>query len=871
MRLNPLFLALALSAALSACSGIRPSDLRCEYMAEPNSIDTPFPRLSWVNEARNGREKGQYQTAWQVRASGTREGLGKAELWDSGKVEGDDSYLVSYGGKSPASGRDCWWQVRVWDKSGRASGWSEPARWTAGMLDPDGLDASWIGAPWYGEEADSSEDRPAPIFRKQFRLKSDPVSARAFVTGLGYFEFYANGGRVGDECLAPNFTNYGKRDGLDRQFIGIEDKFRDYRVMYLVYDLTDRLSEGDNSVGLLVGNGWYNTHGTRWPSPYGSPRMICRIEVEYADGSSEAIVSDTSWQVRPSAIVLNDEYRGEVYDARLEDSEWSPVVLRKAPEGTMTASSAPLDRVTRSLRPLSFEKTEEGYELDFGEDISGWLRFRGVSGSRGDTLRVRFISDQPVGDEVYIFGDEECRDYAPRFTWYVFRRAVVTGVDGLTADNVCAEMVNTDLPYAAEFECSNELFNQINEIWRRTQMDNMHGGIASDCPHREKSPYTGDGQVVCATVMSNFDAAAFYAKWIRDVRDSQNTETGYVPNAAPWQPGCGGGVAWGAAMNIMPWEFYRHYGDLDFLASNYDAMKAQLGYMCRWITPDGTMHARIESTAPFINGPNYWMNLGEWCAPYGNPSDELVHTFYLWLCADVTARAAEALGTWEQQEFRSLADSVKAAFHKKFYDPSAHSYGKYGADVFAMYMGVPEDRKSRVLASLERELRDSVTSTPRLTTGIFGTRYLFEVLARNGLNDLAYEIMSGTEYPGFGYWISQGATTMWEHWDGRSSRNHPMFGGCLTWFYECLAGVNIDETSPAYRHSIISPVPASGLDNVRYSVRTPYGCLSSDVSYSGDGSGVLKVTIPVGCTATIMLPDGSESFEVCQGNHIFKF
>ncbi len=878
-----LFVAVALLAAGTACSSsLRPVDLTVEYMSEPTSIDVANPRLSWINSPANDRVKGEKQTAWQVRVATSEHKLTNPDLWDSGKRISDDSYRVVYEGSPLETGMDCWWQVRVWDSKDKASRWSTPGHWTMGLMDESEWKAEWIGAPWHDEKPDGGpgrwdlDDKPAPMFRKSFELERKPVSAKAFVTGLGYFELYANGERIGDDCLAPNFTNYTERPGVMDSFICVGgDDFTGYKVMYLVYDLSDVLKEGDNAVGLLVGNGWYNTHGTGWPRAYGSPRMICQILLTYSDGSTELITSDTSWKVRKSAIVKNDEYRGEVFDANLEekdwcdasydDSGWESAVERIAPVGKMAAHAAPLDKVTEVLEPLSVEKIDEGFEVDFGKEISGWIRFRDVKGNKGDTLRVHYIIDQRVGDQLYIFSDEPCVDYAPKFAWYVFRKAVITGVDELSAENLRAEMVNTEVETIAQFESSNELFEKINEMWRLTQLDNMHGGVASDCPHREKSAYTGDGQVVCHTVMANFDAAAFYQKWIRDIKDAQNKKTGYVPQGAPWQPGCGGGVAWGAAMNIMPWEFYRYYGDKDFLAENYEAMKAQVRYMTTCITEDGTMLQQLtQGNPPKIN---YWANLGDWCAPGDLPSNELVHTFYLWLCSDITARAAQALETGEAGEFRTIAENARNAFHKKFYDPETCSYGLCGSNVFALYMGVPEEVKSKVVESLRKELE---ANGSRLNTGIFATRYLLEVLSDNGLNDLAYEIMATDKFPSFGDWLAQGSTTMWETWNGKMSRNHPMFGGCLTWFSETLAGINIDENAPGYKHIIIRPVLASKLESVTWSAKTPYGIVRSAVKHK-DGKGTLDVTVPVGSTATVYIPGSDEGVEIRQGSHSFSF
>ena len=855
---------------------ISPVTLTCEKMAQPNCIDVPQPRLSWINAPADDSVKGAGQSAYRIRVASSREGLAKPDLWDSRKVMSDQSVFVPYAGKPLSSGQQVWWQVKVWDGNGKASEWSQPAQWRMGVMNPEEWCAEWIGAPWQ-DEWEAKNTTPAPYFRKEVNLDKKIASAVAFVTGLGYFEFYVNGEKIGDEVLVPNFTNYSKRPRLPKISIAIEDNFRGYRVMYLTYDITESLKQGENALGMIVGNGWYNTHTRRWPAAYGSPRMLCQVKVTYEDGSEEVIVSDESWKVKESAIVYNDEYIGETYDARQETADWCSVgcdesswknaVPRDAPTGVLCASYAPLDKVIETLRPVSFEKTEKGWEVDFGKEISGWLRFDGVKASNGDVLQVKYVSESPVGTQKYIFGDGECKDYAPKFAWYVFRKAIITGAE-LNKENVVAEVVNTDVRADAEFSTSNPLLNQINTIWRRSLEDNLHGGVMSDCPHREKSPYTGDGQVCCETVMANYDCHAFYHKWLRDMRDAQNVETGHVPNSAPWQPGCGGGVGWGAAVNIMPWEMYRHFGDVQLLEESYFTMTEQMRFMMKYITEEGIMDCKNE----IVNGDHRfdrWLRLGEWVAPHGLPANHLVHTYFLWRCADVTSKAAGVLGkTDDEKKYRELAESVKAAFHKKYYDSETKSYGDYGANVFALHMGVPEDCRADVVESFRKELADKYGR--HLNTGIFGTRRLFEMLAQNGLNDLAYEIINQKDYPSFGWWIEQGATTTWERWDGKDSRNHPMFGGGLTWFYNTLAGVNIDETQPGYKHTIIKPLLLKDLEQVTYSKMTPYGQLKVEIEHK-DFAGKMTVTVPVGATATVYVPHCSTPVHLEQGTYAIEF
>ncbi len=375
----------------------------------------------------------------------------------------------------------------------------------------------------------------------------------------------------------------------------------------------------------------------------------------------------------------------------------------------------------------------------------------------------------------------------------------------------------------------------------------MHGGIASDCPHRERSPYTGDGQVACVTVMHNFDARAFYTKWIQDILGAQNPETGYVPNGAPWQPGCGGGVAWGAAMNIMPWEYYLHYGDKEMLSRNYEGMKEYIRYMLTWTDKAGIMFSR----APDSTKPNRWLNLGDWAGPGKLPPDPLVHTFYLWRCADFTSKTARVIGNLnEAEKYAALAEKTRNAFYNKFYDKETGSYGSYGANVFALKMGVPADQKTKVIAALKANI---VANGNHLNTGMFGTQFFFEVLAGNGMQDLASRVMDQKTAPSYGWWIDQGATTTWEQWDGSGSHDHPMFGGGITWFYRKLAGMNIDPDYPGYRNIIFKPQPAGDINFVSYSNETPYGIAS--INWKRDlRTFDLDITVPVGATATVYVP-----------------
>lgn len=845
-------------AAARKKSNFDPIDLKCEYQTDPQVVDVAQPRLSWINRPAQGI-RDERQTAWQIRVASSSEQLadGKPDLWDSKKVKNDPSNRIRYAGTPLPSGQSCWWQVRVWDKSGNVSPWSAPAFWNMGLLRADDWKADWIGAPWQGEEPldkmGAATPPPAPLLRKTFDIGKEVRSARVFVTGLGYFELYLNGEKVGNDVLVPNQTNYGKRPGLETKGIPVEDNFKEYRVMYLSYDLTDRLKTGKNAVGALLGNGFYNAV-SHWVMSYGSPRFLMQIQIEYADGSRETIASDKSWKASKSAIVHDMIYTGEHYDARLEqpgwcqasfdDSHWQPVAVRKAPEGRLVAQNGPADRVMEELKPIKIEKLANGnYKVDFGQEVSGWLHLRNVTGEAGRRIGIRYICESPVGDNSYTLKGGGPESYAARFTWFVFREVELSNWPGVpTPEQLTAEAVYSDVKTTGSFFCSNQLFNEINKIWWRSQTDNMHGGVASDCPHRERSAYTGDGQIACATVMHNFDAAAFYNKWIADIAGAQNARTGYVPNGAPWQPGCGGGVAWGAAMNIMPWEFYQYYADRDMLETYYPHMTEQLQFMQTWVDNDGIME---------MKDPCPWKNLGDWCPASELPPTAMVHTYFFWRCADIMARTATVLGkTADAQKFTALAEKANQAFHLRFWDSGQQSYGRFGGNLFAVKMGLPAERLKAVKEAIKKEIQGN---NNHLDTGIFGTQLLFETLYEIGMNDLAYEIMDQRSAPGFGAWIEQGATTTWEQWDGGNSRNHPMFGAGLTWFYRKLAGVNIDPEAPGYQHTIIRPAIPARLETAGYSQQSIYGTISVQWN-KNKGLLTLQVEIPVGCTATLYLP-----------------
>jgi len=860
---------LLLLSSLGSFGKITPSKLICEYLHQPSVVDVAQPRLGWINLAGN-EERGQTQTAWQIRVSSAENRLDEADLWDSGKVTGDQSNRVVYSGKPLQSGMECWWQVRVWDKEGKVSDWSAVASWRMGILHPSEWKAKWIGAPWQGEEALPKPKKsnatqpdllppPAPLFRKEFWVEKKVAKAVAYVTGLGYFELYLNGKKVGNDVLVPNQTNYGKRPELPKEGIPLEDNFREYKVMYLAYDIRDQLEKGVNAIGGMLGNGFYNP-AKHWAGAYGSPRFLLQIMITYQDGTKTMVVSDESWKAARGPILMDMVYYGEHYDARKEqagwnkpgfdDKNWEQAVLRKAPEGKLVAHTANPDRVMERIKPVKIEKLANGnWHVDFGVEVSGWVRLANVSAPAGHKVEINYLCNTFSGNNSYVFKGNGPESYAARFNWFIFSGVEISNWPGeLLSSQVTAEVVHTYVEESANFESSNEMFNNIQKIWRRSQTDNMHGGIASDCPHRERSPYTGDGQVASVMVMHNYDARNFYHKWIQDILGAQNITTGYVPNGAPWQPGCGGGVAWGAAICIMPWEFYLHYGARDMLEANFTGMKEYVRYMQGWVDKEGIMFSqRVGKDGKVLK----WFNLGDWVAPGNLPPDEMVHTFYLWRCASLTAQTAKALDNKEDAAtYATLAENTRKAFHKRFFNETEGSYGKAGGNIFALKMGVPAHQYDWVLRALKADIQ---ANKGHLDTGIFGTQFFFEVLSENGMHEMAYEAMNKKDEPGYGHWLALGATTSREQWSEEGSHNHPMFGGGLVWYYRKLAGMNADPDQPGYKHIIFRPQPVNDMSDVKYFNETTYG--EAGIQWKNEKERFsMRVVVPVGCSATVHVP-----------------
>ncbi len=817
---------------------LAPVGLRCEYLVNPAAVDVVHPRLSWVLEH---PERGQRQTAYQVLVS-TSPGLQSGDAWDSGRVESAQSTHVAYAGKPLESGRTYYWKVRYWDKNGVASPYSKPARFDMGLLRKEDWKGKWIGG--------------ANQLRKEFTLKGRPVRARAYISGLGYYELRVNGKKAGDHVLDPGWTTYDKR------------------VLYTAYDVTPLLAEGANAVAITLGQGWY-----------GSRAALLQLNIELEGGQAVEIVTDTTWKVKQGPILSDSVYNGETYDARLEtpgwdrpgydDAGWKAATLADPPKGVLSAQMMPPIRVVDTIVPLKMTSPRPGvYVYDMGQNFAGWTQLR-VKGPRGakvrlrhaelvyddGTLNVENLRNARATDTYILRGDGEEEIYEPRFTYHGFRYVELTGFPGTPRlDTLRGRVVHTDVKPHGGFAASKLILNQIQRLILWGVTSNLHS-VPTDCNQRdERMGWMADAHLYAETAMWNFDTAAFYTNFLRDIRDIQGpdgTVTDTVPHKYGRRPA---DPAWGAAYPLIAWYMYLYHGDRRILEEHYEGIKA-------W-----TEFQRGKSQDGILSYSYY----GDW-VPIEKTPGELVSTFYYYYSAHLTSRMAGILGkTADAETYRNLAAQIQEAFNKKFLNPdNTYANGTQAAQTLALYLDlVPKERRGGVLS----RLRDDIVyrNNTHLTTGIIGTKYLMELLTRTNQSDLAYELATQTTYPSWGYMIENGATTLWELWQNKTgpsmnSHNHPMFGSVGAWFYQALAGINFDPERPGFERIRIEPQVVRDLRWASGEMQTLRGTVSSSWRRT-ENSLRLEVSIPVGSEAEIVIPKlGLSEIEISEsGRPVWK-
>jgi alpha-L-rhamnosidase len=717
------------------------------------------------------------------------------------------------------------------------------------------------------------------MLRKTFTVAKPVRRAMVYYSGLGLSELWINGGKIGDHVLSPGLTDYDKH------------------VLYETFDVTSRLKPGANTAGLWLGNGRFHAprlHGNPDTRDFGDPKAILELHIEYTDGTTAAVLTDGSWHWSTGPIVANNEYDGEEYNANWETNfsqpgsdDWFAAAVVPAPAGVLVPQTAEPLRVVETLRPISVRKLAPNvYIFDMGQNMVGWARLH-VQGTRGARVILRFAETlRPDGSlytenlrsaratDIYTLKGGGPETWEPRFTYHGFRYVEVTGYPGEPdAGAIEGRVVQDDMPRLADFTSSNDLLNRIhrNMFWG---IRGNYRSIPTDCPQRdERQGWLGDRSQVSRSETYMFDVAAFYTKWMRDLEDSQHSD-GAIPDVAPnyWQF-YSDNLTWPGTLLFLPGTLYDQYGDRRPLEHAWPAMN-------RWLD-----HIRTFAKANLMPKDTY----GDWCVPPEDPKlihsqdparitdKTLIGTAYLYKLLTLMSRYARLLDKpAEAAAFDREAGQVAGAFQAKFFKAASSIYdnGTQTSSVLPLAFGlIPAEYRPAVVKTLtDRIARESDN---HVGVGLVGAQWLMRTLSDNGHADLAYTIATQKTYPGWGYMVDRGATTIWELWNGdtadpaMNSGNHVMqIGDLAVWMYEYLAGIRSDPDQPGFRHILIHPYPAGDLTFVKASHQTPYGLVRSGWKRE-NGTFTLDVTIPPNTTATVTLPNG-EKKEVESGNYTFQ-
>ena len=844
-------------------------DLTVNHKVNPIGIDSKQPRFSWKI---NGTGHNIMQTAYSIRVASDEKISSSKIIWQSGKVDSDESILQNYNGPDLKSGQRYFWQVKIWDNNKKETKWSPVAYWEMGFLSHSDWKAKWIEM-----DGDTIRYSPSPHFRKEFQLDKQIASARVYVTSHGYYELQLNGKKVGDQVLTPGWTSYSKR------------------LQYQVYDVTDMLVNGNNAVGAVLGDGWYRgtlAWGNNWKNYGRRLGILFQLKVVYSDGSESTIISDETWKANNNgAIRMNDIYNGETYDATKKltgwsntgynDNGWQKVRIGEYNNDNLIASEGSPVRKIQEIKPVKIFRTSKGKLIvDMGQNMVGWLRLK-VSGSKGTVVTLRHAEVLDKSGEFYtenlrlakcelnytLAGSGE-ETYEPRFTFMGSRFVEVTGFPGtLTTDNLTGVVVHSDMAVTGKYESSNPLVNQLQHNIQWGQKGNFVD-VPTDCPQRdERLGWTGDAQAFCRTAAYNLDVSSFFTKWLKDVAADQKP-AGEIPFVIPDVLNKQGSdssqtsAGWGDVSVIAPWTMYMVYGDKNFLKNQYQSMKAWVEYIRKkagnsYIWKDGSVFGDWLFYHPPVNNHT---------EPDGYTDHDFIATAFYAYSSSLLAEAAKALGKDDDAKFYSeLFSKIKEVFINEY----VTNAGRVGTNSQTSYVLalkfnlLPDKLRSKAAAFLAEDIKSRGN---HLSTGFLGTPYLCHVLSDNGYTGLAYELLLQESYPSWLYPVKMGATTIWERWDGEktdstfqdsgmNSFNHYAYGAIGDWMYRVSAGIEIQ--SPGYKHILIQPHPSDSLTYSRATFESSYGTISSGWERK-DGKIKINVIIPVNTTATITLPANNQ-------------
>src|SRR5580658_5825095 len=834
-----------------------PIGLRCDDKSHPMAIAEAHPGFSWELQASSPALHGVKQTAYRIQVGEHGFDSARAILWDSGVTASSATRGVEYAGPQLAAGHEYAWRVEVWDERNRASGWSSPAEWSQAPV----WHAQWIAAHASGEEKDSE---PMPLFRKTFAISHGIKRAVLYASGLGQDELRLNGRKVSEDVLTPGWTDYRKTIDYDS------------------YDVTAMLRQGQNALGVMLGDGMYRvlkTPGrfTKFEGSFGQPKCIVQLAIEFTDGSSMEVLSDGTWKTAPGPITFSSTYGGEDFDARLEprgwdragfnDGAWRAVSVVDGPGGALTPEIAPPIRVMHIYTPIKATHPKAGVTVyDLGQNFAGWPEIE-LTGRAGATVKLiagelldkngmawQRSSGSPQWFS-YTLRGVGVETWHPRFSYYGFRyvQVEVNGVDGAGSARIVSlrgEAIHSTSRAVGEFASSDELLNRIHGLILHA-VENNAASLFTDCPHREKLGWLEETHLMAPSLLYDFDFADLYAATARNIADVQRRdgpEAGMVPTTAPqyvvFEPKFvifNDSPEWGSAAVLAPWYAYERTGDRAFLSAQYDVMRAYAKYL------GSRAHDGIVDY-----GLGDWFDIGP-----GDPGVSQLTTagvtgtaiFYQDLQA--LKKTAALLGkTSDSEEFGRQAESEKAAFNAKFFDGARHRYdrGSQTAQAMPLALGmVPDSERAAVLDGLVADIRAHQNHT---TSGEVGYHYEVEALHDGGRSDVLLDMLERSDAPSYGYILSQGATSLTEGWDGSHSQDHFMLGSAEEWFYRGLGGINVNLSREGAMRLVLHPVVVGNITWARARYRSALGEIESEW-HRGATETVYNFTIPANATAEI--------------------
>lgn len=858
---------LALFAVLSTTAQVSVYNLQCESLQNPEGVDIPHPRLSWQLES---SQRGVLQTAYQIIVSSTPKKLAanEGDIWNTGKRNSDSSINIIYDGAKLESRSECFWKVKVWTNKGETE-WSNTASWATGLRYYKDW-GRWIGFDRYFSGDDAATGRlSARYFRKEISISKTVAKATVYIMGLGLYELSVDGNKIGDQVLAPAPTDYGKT------------------IKYNTLDVTAQLKQGKHVLGVVLGNGRF--YAMRQAKPYkvktfGFPQLMMTLIINYTDGSSATIRTDDTWKgTADGPITANNEYDGETYDAQREmrgwdkpdfdETKWLKAEFVQEPGGNFEPQLTANMKVMQDIAAVSITAKSGGrYIVDFGQNFSGWVKLK-LADKKGQQITLRFAESLQENGELftanlrdakakdyYTFKGEGIEEWEPKFTYHGFRYAEISGLTKAPAkENFTGRFVYDNMKTIGTFECSNSLLNQIhkNAWWG---IASNYKGMPVDCPQRnERQPWLGDRPISSYGESFLFDNTGLYAKWLDDITDAQKPD-GAIPDVAPafWRY-YSDNMTWPSALPLITQMIYTQTGNVSVVRKKYPAIKKWLQYMTDQYLDD--------------NGILTKDSYGDWCVPpvtaeagrgvnadQKHPSALLATAYYAHL-SGLMARFAGLIGnSADSLLFAKRADEAKTAFHKKFY----HAEGFYGEDnltdnLLPVYFDIVPKALKPVVWKRVAEIVE-VKNNNHLSTGLVGVQWLMRGLVKIGRSDLAYKVATQTTYPSWGYMVNNGATTIWELWNGNTaapsmnSQNHVMMlGDLLVWYYECLAGIKSSEEQAGFKQIMMKPTFVKDLKFVNASYQSPYGLIKSHWQQTAK-SFHWDITVPPNTKALVYLP-----------------